>query len=200
MNSEQKDVWDFLNKELAKLRVSISVYNKIFENVNINDNAYNQAFQLLLDGLTRQIAVGFYTFFDRTKRAWSLYRLPTASRSKIDELRSEAQDIIDLRSDRLAHLSRSAIHKDNFVFISDKGLKIIEVSISKIHSMLSDIAKNSSINEVWALDWVGVESSVEILFEHLEDGGYLLEQMDGAERYELREKTRKEKNKERKNT
>ncbi len=194
MNREQREVWDFLNKELAKLKVSIQVYHKTFDNININNDAYNLVFQLFLDGLTKQLSIGLSVFFDRTRTAWSLYRLPGANRSKIEQLRSLAQEIIDLRDERLAHLSRNISHKDNFVLLTATGLQIVKNSVAEVHSMLSQIAKSNSINESWALDWVGVESSAEILIEHLRDGGYLLDRMSGAERHDLRQKIDSEEN------
>lgn len=168
MTESKKEVWNFLNRELAKLKTVTEISNSLFDNIEIGNNAYNPFFQLVLDAFTREVAVSVFCFFDK-KHSWSLYQFPECiSESEITTLETEAKDFIDLRHEKVAHLSRKkTVRHNNFSFLSEKGIESLRILIPKIHNLLHKVSEYHNLGSTWALDYPDVRSSYQLLIEQL---------------------------------
>jgi len=169
VDSSKKEVWNFLNRELAKLKTVSDVSDSLFDNIEVAQNAYNPFFQLLLDSFTRQVAVGIYCFFDK-KHSWSLYQFSECiTESEITEAEKDAEVFIELRHERIAHLTRkkSVRHSSNFSFLSEKGIKQLDALIVKIHGLLHKVSTHYNLGSAWAIEYPDIRSSYELLIEAL---------------------------------
>lgn len=163
----KKEAWEYLNKELARLKVTADAYNKLFDSIEARGNSFNQAIQLILDGWSRSMSLGLSLFFDHRKDTWSLYRFSELDNKALDGIKEKAQEIIDLRMNKYAHLSKNINHADNFAILTDKGLKIVNSAILEIYQQLHLISQSNKYNAQYALDWIGMSSSIDLLVDYL---------------------------------
>jgi hypothetical protein len=169
MDPQKKEIWEFLNRELAKLKTITEISNSLFENVELANNAYNQFFQLILDSFTRQVAVSIYCFFDK-KHSWSLYQFSECiSENEIKKVENAAKEIVELRHERVAHLTRKKTvkHNSNFSFLSDQGVKLLNELIEEIHQLLHKVSTHYHLGSSWAMQYPDIKSSYELLIEAL---------------------------------
>lgn len=170
MDENKKEIWNFLNRELAKLKTVAEISDSLFDNIEIGNNAYNQFFQLVLDAFTREVAVSIYCFFDR-RHSWSLYQFPECiSEAEIAALEAEANDFIELRHEKVAHLSRKkTVRHNNFSFLSEKGVESLKALIDNIHKLLQKVSVHHQLGSAWALEYPDVKSAYQLLIERLKD-------------------------------
>lgn len=161
------EAWHFLNKELARIKVTADSYNRLFDSIEVGDNRYNQILQLVLDGFSRAMSTGIAIYFDKRRDSWSLYKFLELEVNEIDTIRDKAREIIDLRNSAYSHLSKNVKHVNNFSFLTEKGLKIINETIEGIYILLHEISKANNYKESYALDWIGIGTSLDCLLEDL---------------------------------
>ena len=188
--SAEKAAWVYMNRDLAKLNLIVDCYDKLFNKIEVNDNAYNQFFQLMLDSFSARLVTGLTRFFDKRNDSWSLSMLGVGD-NDIQQIKAATQELITLRHKQVGHFAKGYESQSNFLFLTDKGIGIARNTIMQIHQLLSDIGRQNYGGHVYALTWSGVESSLEILLEHLEDGYFALNQLEPGERFGQREKRRK---------
>lgn len=188
--SAEKSAWIYMNRELAKLNVITECYNKIFDNIEINENAYNQFLQLVLDSFSSQLVTGLTRFFDKRKDSWSLYKLGLEN-NRVKQIELRAQDLISLRHKQVAHFANGYELKSNYLLLSDNGSMLAKEVINEVHELLSEVGREKYAGSVYALTWAGVENSLDVLVENLELVSHILKNMDTAKIYDLREEMRK---------
>ena len=172
----EPELWGFLNRELARLNTIIDCYKKLEAIINIKDDRYNQSLRIILDSLLRTTSIGLANFFDKTKGTWSLYRfqnMPESYSKSVDILKDEASKIIVLRHNRLSHLSKNIQHENNFILLSSVGISLVENLVTRIHDLLTMVSKEKHYNSTYALEWVGVETSLQCLIEDLTKEGHV---------------------------
>lgn len=166
---EREEIWHFLYKEWSKLHDLIYAYNKIARNAEIKENRYNAAFQLLMDSLTRSIAITIDLFFQNSKRYWSLYSLDYESKLKkdIDKVKKEAEFCIILRSNNFAHLPKEVEQKGNFRFFNFVAIDKLKDILNNINDILITIGRNDGRDESYTEGFIGVQDEVGLLIEDL---------------------------------
>jgi len=163
----KKDAWAFLCKEIARIKVTADAYSKLFEVIEAQEDSFNHAIQLVLDGWSRSLSTGLALFFDHRNDTWSLYRFKELDNSDLDNIKKVGAEIIELRMNNYAHLSKYIHHKNNFAILTGKGISIINNTILEIHKQLSIVSQKNDYNSQYVLDWVGISSSVDLLVEYL---------------------------------
>lgn len=184
-----EQVWSFFCKELGKAKVLIDCYKTISNKMDVNEDAYNQFFQLVLDSMTSKITLIISYCFDAQNDAWRITRIITDlnDQSAIKELEARAEPILQFRHKRTAHLGMDVSHYGHFKIFTSKLLDEAEQLINDVVVCLNKHGA-SKYGYAIAPDWVGIKSQAEVMFEHLDEGTYLLDRMGGFERHELREK------------
>lgn len=167
--SEEHAIWGFLYKELAKLKVILDCYEKLLDNIEQKNNRYNAIFQIILDSFSSFAFVTLSKFFDRTKGTWSLYRFKLLDNKKINEVKVLAQEFIDFRNNRAAHFSKSISHKNNFIFITDTGVKKIRNIIEEVNKLMAEINTLYGYDEGYALVWIGADDSIDNMLDDLKN-------------------------------
>lgn len=189
VKTTDEQVWAFFCKELGKAKVLISCYRTIIDKMDVNDDAYNQFFQLILDSMTSKIALIISYCFDTQNDAWRITRIVTnlTAQSEVKDLETKAEPILEFRHKRTAHLGKDVAHNGHFKIFTSRLLDEAEQIIDELVAILN---KHGAGKYGYAIvpDWVGIKSQAEVMFEHLEEGTYLLDHMGGFERQELREK------------
>lgn len=163
MNEAEYKIWCFFCKELAKLNNILYAYDKIFSNIEIRKNRYNQFFQLILDSLTRNIAVTLDLFFQKRKNVWSLYKFDKISKIAINKIKKKAMPYIQLRHNKFAHLPDGKVYEDNFDFFTLKGIKEVKEIINMITEMLTKI----NTKEQYFFEWGRINDSIDRFFDDL---------------------------------
>ena len=137
MNKEREDTWHFLYKEWSKLHDLLYAYDKIYRNIEIKENRYNGGFQLLLDSLTRSIALNVDIFFQKRKDCWSLYTLDenNQQKEKINKIRKEAEFCIILRNEHIGHLPKNIVQAGPLRFFNQAAIE----KIKEIHETINDV-------------------------------------------------------------
>ncbi len=120
MEKEKEKIYHFLYREWLKLHDQLYAYDKFFQNIEIKSNRYNFGFQLILDNLTRSIAITIDLFFQKRKDCWSLYAidLEGARKIDIDNAKKEMKFCVILRNQHIGHLSKNIIQEDNYRFFN----------------------------------------------------------------------------------
>ena len=163
INNTEYEIWNYLFKELAKINTLCKVYDKIFAEIEIKNNRYNVIFQIILDSLTRNIVVSLANFFNKRKDNWSLYDFNKIKNSEIDTLKRKAMPILSLRYNRFAHLNKNLIHKNNFEFLSLKGIK----DLLEINKSIKKLLEKVNLKETYYSEFQGVRPSLENLLNDL---------------------------------
>jgi hypothetical protein len=164
-NSEL-EIWHFLSKELSKLYDIVDCYDKIYLNIGVKNNKYNLFFQLILDGFTRNIAITLDILFQKRKGVWSLYGFDEF-KSEIDLIRKRANYYLMLRNNKFGHLSQNFIHSGNFYFFNKAAIDEIREIINDVAGLLAKISKSKGKNESYAMGFIGLDSSIDVLFRDL---------------------------------
>lgn len=166
---ERKEIWHFLYREWSKLHDLIYAYDKIARNAEVKGNRYNAGFQLLMDSLTRNIAITIDLFFQNPKRYWSLYSLDYESKLKkeINKVKKEAEFCIMLRSNNFAHLPKEAEQKGNFRFFNFATIDKLKNILNNINDILLTIGRNDGRDESYTEGFIGVQEEISLLIEDL---------------------------------
>jgi hypothetical protein len=169
MDKTREDMWHFLYKEWSKLYDLLYAYDKIFKNIEIKDNRYNEGFQLLLDSLTRSMALNVDIFFQQGKRYWSLYTLDENGEQKeeINKIRKEAEFCIILRNENLGHLPKNVIQSGNFRFFNQAAIKKIKEIYYSINDILLAIGRAEGKNESYTEGFIGIQEGINLIMDDL---------------------------------
>lgn len=157
------EMWRFFYREWAKLNDVVRAYDKFAINIEINHNKYSEIFSLILDSFTRYIIVTLDLFFQRRKNVQSLYKFNALANEDVNEIRNKANKFIILRNNKIGHLSKNFEHKNNFEYLSKKGIDEVRDILRDIDLLLRKVISNNSYTD----GWVGIKNSLECLFEDL---------------------------------
>ena len=166
---DDKNIWDFLYKELAKTNTVLKVYDKIFRNIEIKNNRYNQFFGLILDIFTRYICLTLAVFFDLRNDSWSLYKFPSIKKEDVDLIKTKASHFLGLRHQQFAHLSKQIIHKSNFTYLTLKGVEEVKTTIDGIRKILDQVSNLNNWKESYFLDWPDISYDFDCLIDDLKN-------------------------------
>ncbi|MFO0862831.1 MAG: hypothetical protein U0516_03865 [Candidatus Saccharibacteria bacterium] len=158
--------WIYLNLDLAKISYALDCYDQIFEIVNVRDDAYNLALQILLDSLSSSIVVGLARYFEKRKDSWGLDKLGVSTK-EVCELKEKYDELMELRHSQLSHLKKGKESKYQFFFLSDRGTELARELVQEVHKMLSEIGRTEYSGQSYALTWAGADTSLELLIERL---------------------------------
>ena len=120
------EIWEFLYREWSKLNDIVDAYNKIFKNININNDRYNQALGLIIDTFKVRILASLDLFFQKRKDVWSLYEIKKIPKNKIDGIRKQAEEFLIIKNNKTTHLSKKYNHKSNFEYFTRSGIEKIK--------------------------------------------------------------------------
>lgn len=159
-NKHEHQHWGFLYRKLGKLKEVTKTYNVLIEHIELKNNRYNPLFQLILDSFTHYICNDIYKFFDKSKKAYSLFKYNTLDRKELDRIKSKYDQYIHLRNNITAHLSGDIVHTNNFIFLSKNGIIEINNAIDEIEKLLVEINIKGEYNEGYVLEWIGLDTSL----------------------------------------
>jgi len=166
---DDKNIWAFLYKELAKMSTAIKAYDKIFRNIEIKKNRYNQFFSLILDIFTRYICLTLAIFFDQRNDSWSLYKFPSIKKEEVDLIKTKASHFLELRHLQFAHLAKQITHLSNFTYLTLNGVEKIGAIIGDIRKILDQVSNLNNWKESYFLDRQDINYSLDCLIDDLKN-------------------------------
>ncbi len=170
-----KEIWEHLNKEVAKLNTLVRTSQKIASSVLYKSSRYNLFAITILDAFTRVVSLSLYYLFDE-KYSWSLYSISDLTgieKIKVEALEKQTEKYIKFRHQEIGHSSKQvAVDKHNrFQWFSKSELENLSSLISSISELLHFFSQNRNFRETYAHEWGGVNLSLQRLVEDLTTTG-----------------------------
>lgn len=166
------EAWHFLFKEWSKLNDMVYTYDQIFRNINISQNRYNIFFQLLLDSLTRGIAISIDIYFQEGKRYWSLskFKANLNLKKSISLAKEKVAFCSNLRNNKFAHIPKSNNLEGagNLWYFNEVAIQRIKETLDDIGSIMVEIGKLDGRSETYVRGFIGVTDEVDNLFNDLQ--------------------------------
>lgn len=196
--SEEIKKWDFFCREVAKANDTLNIIDKTWHHINLNQNAYNEYFALIIDALTTKVFLHLGHLFDTQDDSLRLTRIITdpAHQKRLQELKLEAAPFLEYRHKQHAHLSRvkTEINYDsNFRLMDERSLIKISEILTEVSKLLRQWGINHNEGNIVADRWGNIATSTDILFEHLTEYELIRSKMSTVEHVKLVEEIRKNK-------
>lgn len=195
---EEVEKWTFFCKEIAKANDILDGIELTWKHINLNNNAYNPFFSLLIDSLTTKIFLTLGHIFDNQSNSLSLLRIISSKEqiANINKLKKEAEPFILARHKQHAHLSRISgelNYQSNFRLMNDFNATKIREILDEVSAILRRWGVENNNGGVIADRWGNIGTSAELLFEHLEEYEYIRSKMSTYEHVEIVENIKKKK-------
>lgn len=162
----QKDIWQYLIKDLGKVKELLDMSEKLLEKLNAKNGRYFQSFVVIMDSLTTNIFITLARFFETDSKSWSLYSFGL-KKDIIKKAAKEAESLIQERHIKIAHLDRGESHVHHFRYLDPVGIKKTREIVKSIASILEIIRLRICPKEVYVLGWLDIENSLDNMLEDL---------------------------------
>jgi len=195
-SSAQLEQWIFLCKEVAKANDTLDAIVRLFQNINLQDNAYNAFFALLIDALTTKIFLHLGHVFDNQDDSLRLTRIGFSASdiAKIGALRAESEPFLQARHKQHAHISKNfeeINYSSNFRLMDECNVIKIRKILNKVSALLRKWGEANNNGNIIADHWGNIGIGSKVLFENLEEYEFIRSQMSTSEHVEIREKMSK---------